>query len=68
MRLVYNFCGLSCLGLAFIGVFLPLLPTTPLVILSAFCFSKGSAWLHGWPLAQPVFDPMLEDWQTHYVI
>ncbi len=68
MRLVYNFCGLSCLGLAFIGVFLPLLPTTPLVILSAFCFSKGSARLHGWLLAQPVFGPMLEDWQTHHVI
>ena len=68
MRLVSNFCGLFCLGLAFIGVFLPLLPTTPLVILSAFCFSKGSARLHGWLLAQPLFGPMLEDWQTHHVI
>ena len=68
MRIVYNICGLGCLGLAFIGIFLPLLPTTPLVILAAFCFSKGSARLHRWLLAQPVFGPMLVDWQTHHVI
>ncbi len=68
MRVIYNFCGLACLGLAFIGIFLPLLPTTPFVILAAFCFSKGSARLHRWLLRQSVFGPMLVDWQTHHVI
>ncbi len=67
MRLVYNVCGLACLGLAFIGIFLPLLPTTPFVILAAFCFSKGSARLHRWLLRQPVFGPMLVDWQNYHV-
>ena len=68
MRLVYIVCGLICLALAFIGVFLPLLPTIPLVILAAFCFSKGSAKLHRWLLSQPLFGPVLEDWQNHHVI
>ena len=68
MRVVYTSCGLACLGLAFVGVFLPLLPTTPLVILAAFCFSRGSERLHRWLLAQPLFGPMLRDWQAHRVI
>ena len=68
MKLVYTSCGLGCLGLAFVGIFLPLLPTTPLVILSAFCFSKGSKTLHRWLLSQPLFGPVLEDWQSHHVI
>ena len=68
MRVVYNCCGLACLGLAFVGVFLPLLPTTPLVILAAFCFSRGSERLHRWLLAQPLFGSMLRDWQAHHVI
>ena len=56
------------LDLAFIGIFLPLLPATPLVILAAFCFSKGSKRLHSWLCAQPVFGPILCDWQAHHVI
>jgi uncharacterized membrane protein YbaN (DUF454 family) len=68
MKHVYTCCGLACLGLAFVGIFLPLLPTTPLVILAAFCFSKGSKTLHRWLLSQPLFGPVLEDWQAHHVI
>lgn len=68
MKLAYTACGMICLALAFIGVFLPLLPTTPLVILAAFCFSKGSERLHRWLLSQPLFGPVLQDWQSHHVI
>ncbi len=68
MKLVYTSCGLGCLGLAFVSIFLPLLPTTPLVILSTFCFSKGSKTLHRWLLSQPLFGPVLEDWQRNHVI
>ena len=54
--------GLS-LMLAAIGVVLPLLPTTPLVILAAFCFAKSAPRLHAWLLANKTFGPMIREWQ-----
>ena len=51
-----------------IGVVLPLLPTTPLVILAAFCFSKSSPRLHGWLLQSRVFGPGLRQWNEHRCI
>jgi hypothetical protein len=64
------FIGLGHLSLfvGFIGVFLPLLPTTPLVILAAFCYSKGSERLHQWILQQRTFGPLVREWRAHGVI
>lgn len=55
--------GLS-LGLGVIGIFLPVLPTTPLVLLAAFCFGKGSPRLRAWILAHRSFGPMIADWEA----
>jgi uncharacterized membrane protein YbaN (DUF454 family) len=71
MRMVkplYIAVGWLCLGLGFVGIFLPLLPTTPFVLLAAFCFSRSSARLHRWLLAQPTFGPIIRDWNQHGVI
>nr|WP_244867410.1 YbaN family protein [Vannielia litorea] len=46
-----------------IGIFLPLLPTVPLVLLAAFCFARSSERLHDWLLAHPTFGPMIVDWR-----
>lgn len=48
--------------LAAIGVVLPLLPTTPFVLLAAACFAKSSPRLHQWLMDSEVFGPMLADW------
>ncbi len=56
------------LGLGMLGVILPLLPTTPLVLLAAFCFSKGSPRLQAWLLRHKQFGPMIRDWQAHGAI
>jgi uncharacterized membrane protein YbaN (DUF454 family) len=63
MRWIWLTCGLLALGAGIVGVFLPLLPTVPFLLLAAFCFSKSSQRLHDWLLAHPVFGPMIEDWR-----
>ena len=55
--------GFVFLALALIGVFLPLLPTTPFVLLAAGCFAQSSERMHRWILANPTFGPMVRDWE-----
>lgn len=65
---LYIAVGWLVLGLGFIGIFLPLLPTTPFVLLAAFCFSRGSTTLHLWLLEQKTFGPLIRDWNQHGII
>lgn len=67
-HLLWTAAGLLSLGTGIIGIFLPLLPTTPLVLLAAFCFGKGSPRLRRWLLAHKRFGPMIEDWQKNGAI
>jgi uncharacterized membrane protein YbaN (DUF454 family) len=60
--------GCASVGLAFLGLFLPLLPTTPFLLLAAFCFSRGSARLHAWLLGHPTMGPIIRDWNERRVI
>lgn len=62
-RAAWVVAGFTSLGLGILGIFLPLLPTTPLVILAAFCFGKGSPRLHAWMLSHRRFGPMISDWE-----
>ncbi len=55
--------GFLFILLAILGVFLPLLPTTPFIILAAFLFSKSSDRWHQWLLSSRVFGPMLNKWE-----
>ncbi|CAA6817711.1 MAG: DUF454 domain-containing protein [uncultured Sulfurovum sp.] len=54
--------GLSSLGLAFLGVILPLLPTVPFLLLAAFFFAKSSDKLHSWLINHHLFGTMISDW------
>ena len=57
--------GLLFVGLAALGVFLPILPTTPFLILASACFVRSSPRLNAWLLHTRLFGPMLRDWQHH---
>lgn len=55
--------GIFFVTLAIIGAFLPLLPTTPFLLVAASCFAKSSPRMHKMLLANKVFGPMIYHWQ-----
>ena len=57
--------GILALAIGVIGIFLPLLPTAPLVILAAACFARAYRPFHEWLLAHRWFGPMLREWYHH---
>jgi uncharacterized membrane protein YbaN (DUF454 family) len=67
-RLIRSLClvlGIVALALGILGVLLPVLPTTPFVLLAAACFARGSAFFHDWLLGNSVAGPIIHEWQTH---
>lgn len=68
VRTLHFIFGWIFLALGVIGIFLPLLPTTPFLLLTAYCFSRSSERWHNWLLSQPHLGPMILDWQRHGVI
>ncbi|MEP5152910.1 YbaN family protein [Planktotalea sp.] len=68
MRAFWLILGGAALLLGALGVALPVLPTTPFVILAAFAFGKSSPRLHQWLINLPAFGPMIKDWEAHGAI
>ncbi|MBF0588135.1 MAG: YbaN family protein [Magnetococcales bacterium] len=67
-RLLYLILGLLFVGVGGIGIFLPVLPTTPFMIVALWCFSRSSDRFHGWLYGHKLFGPPLRRWQEHRVI
>lgn len=63
MRLIYLTVGFLSLALGVVGIVLPLLPTTPFLLLSAFCFARSSEKFHDWLLNHPYFGKSIKHWQ-----
>ena len=61
---LYLIAGWTSLGTGILGVLLPLLPTTPFLLLSAFCFSRGSSRLHDWLLNHRWFGIHIKQWES----
>lgn len=67
-RYLYLTAGSLCVLLGLIGVVLPLLPTTPFLLVAAFCFSRSSERLHRYLLEHRLFGHLIKDWETYGVI
>lgn len=67
-RFAWQLGGIAALALGIVGIPLPILPTTPFLLLSAFCFARGSERLHNWLLAHPRFGPPITNWRRHGAI
>ncbi len=67
-RLFWQVLGLLALGCGLAGIVLPLLPTTPFLLVAAYAFSRSSPALHDWLLAHPHCGPLIRNWRDHGAI
>ena len=68
VRTLYLIAGWLCILLGIIGAVLPLLPTTPFILVAAFCFSRSSERLHQSLLNNKIFGKVIRDWENDGVI
>ncbi len=67
-RHLFLIAGFTALALGSIGIFLPLLPTVPFVILAAFCFANSSPRLEAWLVEHHVFGNHIRNWRERRAI
>ena len=60
---VLRVLGIAFVGLGFLGVFLPLLPTTPFLLLALACFARSSPAIHHWLINHRMLGPYIVDWE-----
>ncbi|ATF09897.1 hypothetical protein BTN50_1418 [Candidatus Enterovibrio altilux] len=60
--------GWLCVILGCIGIFLPLLPTTPFLLLASACFVRGSPTIAGWLHQHPTFGPIIYNWKQYRAV
>lgn len=60
-KFFYLIIGSISLFFGIIGIMLPIIPTTPFVLLSAWCFYRGSSKFHDWLINHPNFGPIIDE-------
>lgn len=68
MRIFLTVCGCLSVCLGIIGIFLPLLPTTPFLLLAAACFFRSSPRLYEWLLRHKHLGPYVRNFREHKAI
>ena len=68
MRMFLTLMGLISLGLGILGAFLPVLPTTPLLLLSAALFLRGNEKLYDWLMNHPKLGTYISNFTKHKAI
>lgn len=68
MRILLLAAGWLMVGIGLVGVFLPVLPTTPFIILAAALFARSSPRFEQWLLDHPRYGQPLTDWRRQGAI
>lgn len=67
-KTIYKPLGFVFLGLAILGILLPILPGTPFLLLSAWFFARSSERWHQWLLKSQLFGPLIGNWEANRCI
>ncbi len=62
-KTLYSIAGTICLALGIIGIILPILPTTPFLLLSAACYSRSSEKFYNWLLNNRIFGSYIRNYR-----
>ncbi len=57
--------GTGCVALGIVGVVLPVVPTTPFLLLAAACYARSSERFYIWLLTNRIFGAYIRDWREH---
>ena len=67
-KLILLIVGWLCVGLGFVGIFIPGIPTTIFLIIALWAFARSSKKFHSWLLNHQRFGPILRNWESHKVV
>jgi len=62
LRILLVIAGTVCVGLGIVGIFVPVLPTTPFLLLAAACYARSSQRLHSWLLNNKWFGSYIRNY------
>lgn len=64
-RVLLIFFGTLFVVIGVVGAFLPILPTTPFMLLAAWCYARSSIRFYNWIMNNKVFGPVLREWRQY---
>lgn len=62
-KIIFLVCGIFLVFLGILGMFLPILPTTPFLLLASFCFARSSKRVYDWLLSNRWFGPYIRNYR-----
>ena len=65
VRLAFAALGTLFLLLGIIGIFMPILPTTPFLLLTTACYARSSRRFYNWLMNHPAFGPLIVEWRAY---
>lgn len=64
-KTLYLVAGMACVGLGVLGILLPVVPTTPFLLLAAACYARSSERFYVWLLTNRIFGSYIRDWRDN---
>lgn len=68
VNIILTILGILSLGLGILGAFVPVLPTTPLLLLASVLFLKSNRRLYDWLMNHPKLGPYISNFLEHKAI